>query len=35
MTRIAIAAAIILAALTGGFFVAALGAFTDDPAADW
>lgn len=33
--RFLLGAAIVLTALTGGFFVAALGAFTDDPAADW
>jgi hypothetical protein len=35
IARAALAAAILLAAVTGGFFVGALGAFIEDPAADW
>lgn len=35
MHRLALAAAILLTALTGGFFVGALGAFIEDTGEDW
>lgn len=35
MTRAALAAAILLTALAGGFFVGALGAFCEDTEPDW
>lgn len=35
MTRIALAAGILLAAVAGGFFIGALGAFIEDTGEDW
>jgi hypothetical protein len=35
MVRVALAAAILLAAVTGAFIVGALGAFCEDTGEDW
>ena len=35
LARAALAFAILITALTGGFFVGALGAFTEDTGEDW
>jgi hypothetical protein len=35
VVRAALAAAILVTALCGGFFVGALGAFMEDTGADW
>ena len=35
MVRVALAAAILLTAAYGGFFVGALGAFIEDTGPDW